>query len=124
MKRLNMLKKHTYYKENVKLSPCIINQASCYEDVSGIGGKLTGSRPGCLNPGEEVPITHCTGGCVDNSWSERYGEKNLLLLPEIESRPFGQKAIAVLTELFLLQYTNPSDSKPLQLTNYIEHSSA
>jgi hypothetical protein len=64
------------------------------------GGKWSASRPGRFTPGEGDSVTHWIGGWVGPRASLDTGvEKNLLLLPGIESRPSSPWPVAVLTEL-------------------------
>jgi hypothetical protein len=101
-------------KVEVKFSLCVINQASCHEDVSGSesidplfltsapdGGQWSASRPFRFIPQgtrPRYPLDRRLGGV--HSRSGRCGEeKNIFLLPGMEPNSSAFQPITILTEL-------------------------
>jgi hypothetical protein len=95
-----------YLNLKVKLSLCLINWASCHEDVWGVevyihvfltsaagGGEWSASFSGRFSPGESAPGIHWIGGSVGpRTGLDDVERRKILPLPGFELRSLGRPA--------------------------------
>jgi hypothetical protein len=97
----------TLVKENVKLSPCLINEALCHEDVWGSGGIAPSCFASALDGGEWAPSPP---GLFTSAEMPRYPLERRVSGPQRRSGCSGEEknltqAVAIPTELSRLPET-------------------